>query len=97
MDEALKVLRDNPEVRVVIEGHRDAQEQPYGRQLSRERAKAVHDHFVAEGIDPARLCIASFGPERPIALSATPKGRDANRRVEFRMLQDGEPCPQSNP
>ena len=37
----------------------------------------------------ARLVTKGYGPDVPIADNATPEGRDANRRVEFKILKQG--------
>jgi outer membrane protein OmpA-like peptidoglycan-associated protein len=48
--------------------------------LSRERAKAVADFLVAEGIDRSRLQVAGYGETRPLPGHVGTDG--ANRRVE---------------
>jgi outer membrane protein OmpA-like peptidoglycan-associated protein len=48
--------------------------------LSRERAKAVADFLVAEGVDRSRLQVAGYGESRPLPGHVGTDG--ANRRVE---------------
>lgn len=93
LKEAAKILHENPRFRLMIEGHTDTTEPPYGRKVGLKRAKAVRAYFVKEGIDPARLCTQGFGDSRPLTASKTPKDRATNRRVEFRILRDDETCP----
>ena len=39
------------------------------------------------GVDPSRLEFEGYGPDRPIADNETEEGREANRRVEFEILE----------
>jgi outer membrane protein OmpA-like peptidoglycan-associated protein len=93
LDEALAVLRDNPDRRVALEGHTDGKEPAYGRKLGMLRARAVEQYLTAQGIDAARLCVVDYGPTRPLTPGKTPDERAKNRRVSFQLLGDGEPCP----
>jgi outer membrane protein OmpA-like peptidoglycan-associated protein len=87
LDEVALALQQHEEVEsVTIEGHTDNVGNPaFNRRLSQQRAAAVRDYLVKKGIVPERLEAKGFGAERPIAPNDTPKGREANRRVEFRI------------
>ena len=77
------VLKANPNVFIRIEGHTDNRGKPASlERLSRERAEAIRDYLLANGIDRRRVTAAGFGPTRPVADNATAEGRVANRRVE---------------
>lgn len=56
-------------------------------ELSTARAVNVV-RFLSEKaqVKPGRLVAAGYGPYRPIATNATPKGRAANRRIEVLLL-----------
>lgn len=56
-------------------------------ELSAARAVNVV-RFLTEkaGVKPNRLLAAGYGPFRPVATNATPKGRAANRRIEVLLL-----------
>lgn len=87
LEEAVAILRENPDVKVVIEGHTDSiASEAYNQKLSERRARAVYRYLVAAGIDPARLSVVGYGESRPIASNDTPEGRARNRRVELRIL-----------
>lgn len=74
------------DARVTIEGHTDASGDPEANQaLSERRAAAVRDHLIAAGIAAERLSSVGFGETRPIADDGTDEGRQANRRIEFRV------------
>lgn len=84
LDEVLSVLRNNPDLRIRIEGHTDnIASAEYNQKLSLRRAKAVHDYLVEHGIQAQRLSVAGFGFSRPVASNATAQGRAKNRRVEL--------------
>ncbi len=51
--------------------------------LSKQRAEAVVQVIVAQGIAQQRLSAAGFGEKRPIADNKTEEGRAKNRRVEL--------------
>ena len=86
--EIATVLRDDPHLRVRIEGHTDsAGDAAYNRDLSRRRAESVKAYLVSRfGIASGRLETQGFGPDRPVASNATAKGRALNRRVEVVRL-----------
>jgi OOP family OmpA-OmpF porin len=80
-------LTSNPDARVAIEGHTDAQgDEASNLALSESRAEAVRDYLVSQGIAADRLETAGFGESRPIASNDTAEGRAENRRIEFRLL-----------
>ena len=92
MQAAADVMKDNPKVQLMLEGHRDASEKDYSRRVGLRRARAVKQFLVAEGIDPTRVCTMGFGDSRPLTRGQSAEERAANRRVEFRIMQAGEVC-----
>ncbi len=79
----VKVMKDYPDLKVVIEGHTDSVGDPaYNKKLSQKRADAVKEYMVAKGIGANRIKALGFGEYRPIASNKTSKGRMENRRVE---------------
>ena len=82
LDEAVKVLEENPGLKIAIEGHTDSVGKPaYNKKLSERRANAVKAYFEKKGIAADRLNAVGFGMEKPVADNATPEGRAQNRRV----------------
>jgi chemotaxis protein MotB len=83
-------LRDSP-AQLRIEGHTDSTpianaRYPSNWELSSARASVVLAQFLARGMPPARLSLAGYGGERPIADNALPEGRALNRRVDLVIL-----------
>lgn len=52
-------------------------------ELSAQRALTVTRALIEDGMPPARLFSAAFGPEQPVASNADESGRARNRRVEM--------------
>ncbi len=87
LDEVLVVLRENPSLRVEIDGHTDSTgSAAFNQTLSEQRAKAVLEYFVSKGISRGRLTAKGFGPRNPVASNATAEGRAKNRRVELKPI-----------
>jgi OOP family OmpA-OmpF porin len=92
LDEVAKVMVDNPQIELVqIEGHTDSTgSADFNRKLSDQRAQAVMKYLVStRKIKAARLVAKGFGPDRPVADNADAAGQEANRRVEFNIVQQG--------
>jgi OmpA-OmpF porin, OOP family len=84
LDEALLILKKNPDLKVEIDGHTDnTGSATYNMKLSERRAKSVMKYFVDQGVEAERLTTKGFGFTRPAASNKTKKGRAKNRRVEF--------------
>lgn len=84
IDNLAKVMKEYPDLNVVIEGHTDnIGTAAYNKKLSQRRADAVKQYLVEKaGIDANRLTAIGYGLTKPIASNATREGRQKNRRVE---------------
>lgn len=87
-----EILKKHPEGLIRIEGHSDRRPGGDGGfsgnwRVSTERALAVL-RFLRKrgGIDPARMCAAGYGSQRPKASNDSPQHRAINRRVEVVLL-----------
>lgn len=92
--EVADTLRAHPEIaHLTIEGHTDEVEQrTQGRRdVSLERAQAVRDWLVAQGIEPGRLEAVGMRSSRPRGPNDTRSQRTLNRRVEFRVQPAAAP------
>jgi outer membrane protein OmpA-like peptidoglycan-associated protein len=88
LKEVAKVLKENPNINLRIEGYTDdIGTEAYNQKLALKRAMAVKDFLVKEGIKPERIQVVGFGKERYIAENTTPIGRLTNRRAEFIVIQ----------
>jgi len=84
LDEAVTTLRENPDLRVTIEGHCDSiGTAEYNLALGERRANAARDYLVNRGIAASRMETVSYGEERPKADNSTEQGRALNRRASL--------------
>ncbi|SDY90520.1 OmpA family protein [Hymenobacter psychrophilus] len=82
--EVVTLLRQNPTLRLAVQGHTDnAGPAAHNQQLSEARAKSVVAALTAASISADRLQAAGFGQTHPLASNATEAGRAQNRRVEL--------------
>lgn len=89
LDEFIVFLNDHPTLQISIEGHTDnVGSDEFNLILSENRAKAVYNYLVNNGIDANRLQYKGFGESNPIATNETEEGRAMNRRTEFVILND---------
>ncbi len=87
LDAVVNRLRDDPDLRLAIEGHADSRgRMAYNQALSERRANAVLQYFLDRKLNRDRFEVRGYGELRPIAPNTTPAGLQANRRVELRAL-----------
>ncbi len=87
LDEAVEILKENPDIKVIIEGHTDwTGPEKYNQGLSERRAASVCNYLVKKGIAQNSLETVGYGEADPIADNHTREGRNMNRRVVFKIL-----------
>ncbi len=85
LSKVLRVLQRNPKSTAKIEGHADKRARSsakHNMMLSKNRAAAIRQYFVANGIDASRITSEGFGFNRPIAPNDPETGNIENRRVD---------------
>jgi peptidoglycan-associated lipoprotein len=84
LDEKARALRDNPEIRLRIEGHADERgSTEYNLALGSRRAASVVAYLTGFGIVASRLETVSLGEERPLDAGHDETAWRQNRRAEF--------------
>lgn len=84
LDQDAKLLRDNADLRITIEGHCDERGTvEYNQALGEKRAQAARDYLVAAGIDGSRFEVISYGKERPFDPGHDESAWAKNRRAHF--------------
>ena len=88
LKEMANVLKENPDLKVKIIGHTDADGKDADNlDLSKRRAAAVKESLSKEfNIDESRMTTDGKGESEPIDKNDTPAGKANNRRVEFIKL-----------
>jgi outer membrane protein OmpA-like peptidoglycan-associated protein len=83
-DVAKALGEQDPDAKIVVEGHTDSQgAASFNQDLSQRRAESVRSYLVSHGIASDRVTAQGFGPTRAIADNASAEGRANNRRVEI--------------
>ena len=89
LDAVAQTLKSNPSLRLRIEGHADSRElrSAKGRKrLSERRAEHIRALLRSRGVEARRLEARGYGDSLPRDDNKTPRGRQNNRRVEFKVL-----------
>jgi OOP family OmpA-OmpF porin len=88
LGEVAEMLKQNPEVKVIVEGHTDnVGSAASNQELSDARAQNVMAWLTAHGVVGARLMAKGWGQTKPVADNSSEEGRAKNRRVEFVKAQ----------
>ncbi len=98
LDDIAAVLRTCEDTRMEIAGYTDSQgREVMNRELSQSRADAVLAAMGERRVAVSDLFARGYGEADPIGDNATEAGREANRRIEFRLIEadDGTQRPDS--
>jgi outer membrane protein OmpA-like peptidoglycan-associated protein len=88
LSKAIDLMNKNPSMVIEVGGHTDnLGDDAMNMKLSHERAKAVSDYLVANGIKNIRVQAKGYGELNPVASNDFEDGRRSNRRTEFIILQ----------
>lgn len=94
IDEIAEVLRECGELPFEVAGFTDSQgRDETNRAISQGRAEAVINALLARRVLVSSLVARGYGEENPVAPNDTEEGREANRRIEFRLIRP-EPEPE---
>ncbi len=84
---ATEVLQRFGSIRIEVSGHTSSEGDPaFNQKLSEDRAAAVREWLVEQGIAPTRITSRGAGSDEPVADNGTEAGRRQNRRIEFTIL-----------
>ena len=83
------IILAHPGLKLAVEGHTDSVGgDEFNQRLSEQRANAVRDYLVQQGVAQDSITARGFGKTRPVATNDTPAGRQQNRRVELVVSGD---------
>jgi outer membrane protein OmpA-like peptidoglycan-associated protein len=84
LNEVAKIMFKYPDAYLLLEGHTDAIGTEEDNQiLSENRAAAVREYLINQGVEPFRIESVGYGESQPIDTNDTPEGRQRNRRVKM--------------
>ena len=78
------IVLAHPGLHLSVEGYTDSVgSDAFNQTLSEQRANAVRDYLIQQGLDPNSITATGFGKSNPVASNDTAAGRQQNRRVEI--------------
>lgn len=87
LNNVARTLADYGQTIVEVAGHTDSiGSDAVNQRLSEQRANAVGNYLIGQGLQRQRFEIVGFGKTMPIADNGTEQGRALNRRVEIRVV-----------
>jgi outer membrane protein OmpA-like peptidoglycan-associated protein len=96
LNEAAKILKEHPDIKLTIDGHADADGSvAYNARLAMRRAESLKAYMASQGVPVDRMTIVvrSYGECVPVAPNATAEGRAMNRRAELKEFGNTVPGP----
>ncbi|WP_299368765.1 OmpA family protein [uncultured Tateyamaria sp.] len=95
MDDIADVLRQCGDIRLEIQGHTDSQgREEMNLNLSQARAQSVLNELRARRVLTSTYSAKGYGETAPIADNDTEDGREANRRIEFKVIRPTSSAPE---
>jgi outer membrane protein OmpA-like peptidoglycan-associated protein len=83
------ILQSYPGLKLQVEGYTDSTgTTELNQKLSDNRAGAVRDFLVAQGVSPDNIAATGYGESNPVADNNTAAGRQKNRRVQLVVSGD---------
>ena len=80
-------LRDNRQVKILIEGHCDERgTREYNMALGERRSSATMQYLMSLGVPRDRIEVISYGEEQPVAMGEDESAWSRNRRAEFKVV-----------
>jgi len=84
------IVLAHPGLNLEVEGHTDnVGSAEFNQLLSEQRAAAVQEFLVQQGLPESSVTSRGFGMTQPVATNDTPEGRAKNRRVELVVTGEG--------
>lgn len=88
LDFNLKILKDNPELFILLGGHTDERgTREYNLELSSKRANTIKNYLVSKGIAPERITVYSYGKDYLLKTGHSEEDQKYNRRVDVLMWE----------
>ena len=92
------ILQAYPGLKLQVEGYTDSVGgESYNQKLSENRADAVRDFLLAQGVSHDNITSTGYGESSPVADNNTASGRSQNRRVQLVVSGDAIGLHQGSP
>jgi peptidoglycan-associated lipoprotein len=88
LDGDAQILKDSPNMSVMIEGYADIRGTPaYNLRLAQRRADSAKAYIVQQGVDPSRVQTSSGGETEQFGAGTTEDAYQLNRRAHFIVME----------
>ncbi|WP_299281076.1 OmpA family protein [uncultured Tateyamaria sp.] len=95
MDDIAELLQQCGDIKLEIQGHTDSQgREEMNESLSQARAQSVLNELRARRVLTSTYTAKGYGESDPIADNETEEGREANRRIEFKLIRPAPSAPE---
>jgi OOP family OmpA-OmpF porin len=95
LDKIAEVLVECGDIRLEVQGHTDSQgREEMNLSLSQARAESVLNELRARRVLTGSFVAKGYGETEPIADNDTEAGREANRRIAFRLIRPEPSIPE---
>ena len=89
LDRLITLLKENPKLKIELSSHTDNIGAPeYNFNLSVNRSKSVMAYLINKGLSEKRLVANGYGETKSITTNDSETGRQMNRRIEFKILEN---------
>ena len=87
LDQVAQTLTSYEKTYIDVYGHTDSTgNDSINVPLSQDRARSVADYLMTRGVQSARIGTQGFGASQPVADNNSEMGKQANRRVEIKIV-----------
>jgi len=92
------ILQAYPGLKLQVEGYTDSVgSDQLNQKLSENRANAVRDFLITQGVQPDNITATGYGKTKPVADNSTASGRAQNRRVNLVVSGDAIGVTETSP
>jgi len=89
LDQVATGMKKYPRLKVEVQGHTDSSgADSYNMKLSQQRADAVRDYLISQGVAAGQLTAKGYGETQPVADNSSEGGRALNRRVVLHVTDN---------
>ncbi|MCV2885584.1 OmpA family protein [Aestuariibacter sp. AA17] len=87
LNDVAKILNKYPKTTLIVEGHTDSVgSAEFNMSLSQSRAQSIATYLMTQNVAKPRVTTIGYGEHQPISSNNTAEGRQANRRVELKII-----------
>lgn len=88
LDKVVQMMNEHSTMCIELGGHTDnVGKADFNQKLSEQRAKAVYDYLIKNGVQAERLSYKGYGSSQPVGDNGTSEGRRQNRRTVFTIIK----------